>query len=57
MFQAGVKYWLALTVILVATVATMSAEPHAQALAPVFGYVVAALTMSERVEATVSKVR
>eukprot|EP00877_Chromochloris_zofingiensis_P010507 jgi/Chrzof1/570/Cz01g20240.t1 len=56
MFQAGVKYWLALTVILVATVATMSAEPHAQALAPVFGYVVAALTMSERVEATVSKV-
>jgi hypothetical protein len=56
-FQAGAKYWLVLSMMLVATLLSLHYDPALVSLNPAFGYVAASLAMSERVEATVSKVR
>eukprot|EP00879_Flechtneria_rotunda_P012322 GHRR01012869.1.p1 GENE.GHRR01012869.1~~GHRR01012869.1.p1 ORF type:complete len:957 (+),score=306.37 GHRR01012869.1:270-3140(+) len=55
-FQAGCKYWLVLAVVFVATVLSLHFDAVIASLSPAFGFVAAALAMSERVEATVSKV-
>lgn len=55
-FQAGAKMWLVLVVALMATLATLYTTPSLSGhKTPVFGYVAAVLTVSERSEATVSK--
>jgi hypothetical protein len=56
-FQAGAKYWLVLSLMLVATLLSLHYDPALVSLNPAFGYVAASLAMSERVEATVSKVK
>lgn len=56
LFQAGVKYWTVLVVVYTATIIAMHYDSAIATLTPAFGYVAAVLTMSERVEATVSKV-
>lgn len=55
-FQAAAKYWLVLSLVLVATLLTLHFDPYIATLNPAFGYVAASLAMAERVEATVSKV-
>jgi hypothetical protein len=55
-FQAGAKYWLVLSLMLCATLASLHFDPALVSLNPAFGFVAASLAMSERVEATVSKV-
>ncbi|KAF8059743.1 Heat shock 70 kDa protein [Scenedesmus sp. PABB004] len=54
--QAGAKYWLVLTACLVATLASMHTSPPLVRVSPAFGYIAASLAMSERVEATLTKV-
>lgn len=56
LFQAGCKYWLVLVLVYTATLLAMHFDTAIASLTPAFGYVAAVLTMSERVEATVSKV-
>jgi hypothetical protein len=56
-FQAGAKYWLVLSLMLCATLLSLHYDPALISLNPAFGFVAASLAMSERVEATVSKVR
>ncbi|KAG2487722.1 hypothetical protein HYH03_013721 [Edaphochlamys debaryana] len=57
-FQSGVKYWAALTTVLLLIIGLgqRSDTPEVRMYRPVFGYAAAVLSMSERVEATVSKV-
>jgi len=54
--QAGFKYWLVLCIVFEVTLVVLYALPLTRPLNPSFGFVAASLTMSERVEATVSKV-
>lgn len=55
-FIAGVKMWAVLSTVLVVTLVTMHHTGLAGSLTPLFGYVAAALCVSERAEATLSKV-
>jgi hypothetical protein len=55
--QAGFKYWLVLCIVLEVTLGLLYSLPVLRPLNPGFGIVAAALTMSQKVEATVSKVR
>ncbi|KAG2431911.1 hypothetical protein HXX76_009402 [Chlamydomonas incerta] len=57
-FQAGAKYWACLvTVLLLILGLSERADTHDVAVyRPMFGYVAVVLSMSERVEATISKV-
>lgn len=55
--QAGFKYWLVLAVLFEVTLLVLYAVPAIRPLGPAFGFVAASLSMSEKVEATVSKVR
>ncbi|KAG2487709.1 hypothetical protein HYH03_013708 [Edaphochlamys debaryana] len=57
-FQSGVKYWAALTTILLLIIGLGERPdtPEVHMYRPVYGFVAAVLSMSERVEATVSKV-
>lgn len=55
--QAAFKYWLVLVIVFEVTLVIMYAEPAIRPLNPAFGFVAASLAMSEKVEATVSKVR
>jgi hypothetical protein len=56
-FQAGLKYWATLSVALAAVLAYLHLVPGASRHSPVNGFVGAALCLSERVEATASKVQ
>jgi len=56
-FQAGLKYWATLSVVLAAVLAYLHAIPDAAHHSPITGFVGATLCLSERVEATASKVR
>ena len=56
-FQAGVKYWIVCTTVLVSVLAILYAVPSAARHAPNFAYSAAAVGMSDRVESTVHKVR
>ncbi len=55
--QAGFKYWLVLCIVFEVTLGLLYSEPALRPLNPGFGFVAASLTMSQKVEATVSKVR
>lgn len=55
-FQAGVKVWLSLSLTLVLILTLMTLVPDARKALPIFGYVAATLCMSEKAEATFSKV-
>lgn len=55
--QAGFKYWLVLCIVFEVLLVVLYAVPVVRPLNPAFGFVAASLSMSERVEATVSKVR
>ncbi|KAG2427956.1 hypothetical protein HXX76_011943 [Chlamydomonas incerta] len=57
-FQSGVKYWLALSTVLLLILGLSERPdtPEVRHFRPLFGFVVCALSMSERVEATVSRV-
>ncbi|WIA41085.1 hypothetical protein OEZ86_004716 [Tetradesmus obliquus] len=55
-FRAGLKYWLVLSCVMVATLALLHGVPTAYRYAPNFGYSAAAVGMSDRVESTVHKV-
>lgn len=54
--QAGIKYWLVLSTLLVASVVVGAVHPFIQGLGVSSAYLTACLSMSERVESTVSKV-
>lgn len=53
--QAACKYWLVLVIVLEVTLVSMHAQPVLRPLNPSFGFVAASLTISQKVEATVSK--
>ena len=53
---AGLKYWGVATTALAATLALIAASPAAARLLPMYGFAAAALSMSEKVEATAVKV-
>jgi hypothetical protein len=55
-FQAGLKYWATLSVTLAAVLAYLHAVPGAALHNPASGFLATALCLSERVEATASKV-
>lgn len=54
--QAAFKYWLVLVLVFEVTLMVMYSQPVMRPLNPAFGFVAASLAMSEKVEATVSKV-
>jgi hypothetical protein len=56
-FVAGLKYWIVLAGVMVATLALLYSVPTSYRYAPNFGYSAAAVGMSDRVESTVHKVR
>ena len=53
---AGIKYWGVATTALAATLALIAASPAAARLLPMYGFAAAALSTSEKVEATAVKV-
>jgi hypothetical protein len=55
-FQAGVKYWLVLSLVLVVVLLVMEYVVLPPPSVPTFALVAAALAMSERVETTATKV-
>jgi hypothetical protein len=60
-FQAGCKIWAVLSALLIATLLTLEFDPsisnlYGKKVNLVSGYVAAVLSMSERTEATASKV-
>jgi hypothetical protein len=55
--QAGAKYWAVLMLMLVGILVLQYLHPRSIAMGPSFGYTAAAVGMSDRVEATVFKVR
>jgi hypothetical protein len=56
LLQAAFKYWLVLVTVFEVTLMVMYSQPVMRPLNPAFGFVAASLAMSEKVEATVSKV-
>lgn len=54
--QAAFKYWCVLVLMLVGTLLLMYFVPVSAMLSPTFGYTLAAVGMSDRVESTVFKV-